>query len=97
MGSRNAVHSASRSHRARRQQRASAIVYLPAVPTILLNGVERSIPADSTVAALVRELGLDPRQIAVERNREIVPRDSYASTPLAAGDALEIVTFVGGG
>jgi thiamine biosynthesis protein ThiS len=33
----------------------------------------------------------------VERNREIVPRSLYAATPLAAGDALEIVHFIGGG
>ena len=51
----------------------------------------------ATVAALVAELGLDGRKVAVERNLEIVPKSVYASTPLAEGDRLEIVHFIGGG
>lgn len=50
-----------------------------------------------TVAELLRELGLDFRQVAVERNREIVPRARHGETVLADGDQLEVVTFVGGG
>ena len=50
-----------------------------------------------TVADLVRELALDGKRIAVERNGEIVPRSRYAETPVAMGDALEIVGAVGGG
>lgn len=69
----------------------------PPVPTIVLNGASRPLAAPMTVADLVAELGLDARQIAVERNREIVPRAQYSATPLADGDHLEIVTFVGGG
>jgi sulfur carrier protein len=42
-------------------------------------------------------LGIDPRRVAVELNREILPKDRYAGTPLGAGDSLEIVHFVGGG
>jgi thiazole synthase/sulfur carrier protein len=49
------------------------------------------------VAALVDALGLDPRKVAVERNLEIVPRSAYLKTPLADGDRIEIVQFVGGG
>jgi sulfur carrier protein len=67
------------------------------VPTIALNGEPHEIPAGTTVAGLVASLGLNPQQIAVERNREIVPRSAYPSTPLAEGDTLEVVTFVGGG
>jgi thiamine biosynthesis protein ThiS len=63
----------------------------------LLNGEPRDLPPDPTVAGLLRELALDPRQVAVERNREIVPRASYGDAPLAEGDRLEVVTFVGGG
>ena len=51
----------------------------------------------TTVAALIAELGLADRRVAVERNREVVPRAQHASTELAAGDRLELVTFVGGG
>jgi thiamine biosynthesis protein ThiS len=49
------------------------------------------------VASLLRELALPATRVAVERNREIVRKPEYGSTALAAGDSLEIVTFVGGG
>ena len=64
---------------------------------ILVNGEERTFEGVGDVAALVAELGLDPRKVAVERNLEIVPRSTYAQTPLADGDRIEIVTFIGGG
>ena len=50
-----------------------------------------------TVAELVASLGLSAEHVAVERNRAIVPRAEHTQTALRAGDALEIVTFVGGG
>jgi thiamine biosynthesis protein ThiS len=71
--------------------------YGAAVPTIVVNGESRATQEGQTVATLLRELGLDPRQVAVERNREIVPRAEHAQAVLADGDQLEIVTFVGGG
>jgi len=64
---------------------------------ISLNGEARGVPAGLTVAGLLGELGLDTRKVAVERNREIVPRSTYAAVGLAAGDELEIVHFIGGG
>jgi sulfur carrier protein len=64
---------------------------------ITLNGEERRIDGVADIAALVAELGLDTRKVAVERNLEIVPRSIYAETPLAEGDRIEIVTFIGGG
>ena len=63
---------------------------------IMLNGEPRAIHA-ATVAELLREIGLDTRKVAVERNEEIVPRSTYAQAMLAAGDQLEIVHFIGGG
>jgi sulfur carrier protein len=51
----------------------------------------------TSIAGLIGELGLSGRPVAVERNREVVPRALHASTLLAAGDCLEVVTFVGGG
>ena len=64
---------------------------------LTINGEERSFEGVGDVAGLVRALGLDPRKVAVERNLEIVPRSAYARAPLAEGDRLEIVQFVGGG
>jgi sulfur carrier protein len=63
-----------------------------------INGTSRTFegPVD-TVADLVRELALEGKRIAVERNGVIVPRSRYADTPVAPGDALEIVGAVGGG
>lgn len=71
--------------------------YPPPVPTIQLNGDEHRTDDRATIAQLLDQLNLDPRQVAVERNREIVSRASYDATVLADGDRLEIVTFVGGG
>ncbi len=64
---------------------------------ITVNGEARQLAAGLTLAAFLAELGLDTRKVAVERNLEIVPRSSYAATPLLAGDQLEIVHFIGGG
>jgi thiamine biosynthesis protein ThiS len=64
---------------------------------ITLNGDMRSVSAGMTIAALAANIGLDPAKIAVERNREIVPRSTLADVILADGDVLEIVHFVGGG
>jgi sulfur carrier protein len=64
---------------------------------IVVNGESHSIAPGQTVADLITELGFGDRRVAVERNREVVPRAQHASTLLAAGDRLEVVTFVGGG
>jgi sulfur carrier protein len=64
---------------------------------LLINGDERAFSGVADVAALVAALELDPRKVAVERNLQIVPRSTYAATPLADGDRIEIVCFVGGG
>jgi len=63
-----------------------------------INGESRSFPdAPESLAALVAALALKPDRVAVELNREIVPRDRWPHTPLHDGDCLEIVHFVGGG
>lgn len=61
-----------------------------------VNGDTRDVAA-GTILALVEELGLDPRKVAVERNLEIVPRSLHGATALAEGDRIELVQFVGGG
>ena len=63
---------------------------------IQVNG-ERHETQAQTVSALVTELGLDIRKVAVERNLEIVPRSTYGDVPVADGDRFEIVRFIGGG
>ena len=63
---------------------------------ISVNGEERETAARD-VAALVAELGLDPRKVAVELNLAIVPRSLHAGTVLSEGDRVEVVQFVGGG
>jgi thiamine biosynthesis protein ThiS len=62
-----------------------------------VNGEERRVPGPATLLDLLRHLGLDPRTVVVERNREIVRRPRLGDTPLAEGDAIELVHFVGGG
>jgi thiamine biosynthesis protein ThiS len=64
---------------------------------IRLNGEPRDVRQESSVAALVLELGLRPEQVAVELNRELVARARRAEVFLREGDELELVTLVGGG
>jgi thiamine biosynthesis protein ThiS len=64
---------------------------------LTVNGEPRAFEAPMDIAGLVAALGLDPRKVAVERNLAIVPRSAYAQEPLADGDRIEIVHFIGGG
>jgi thiazole synthase len=64
---------------------------------LTLNGELRRFRIHATVADLVRDIGLDPAKVAVERNLEIVSRSTLEDVVLADGDRLEIVHFVGGG
>jgi thiazole synthase len=64
---------------------------------VTVNGESRSVAESWTVADLLSQLGYDRRRVAVEVNRELVPSPCHPSRPLADGDAVEIVTLVGGG
>ncbi len=64
---------------------------------LTVNGQEQEVPDGLSVRALVEHLGLTDGPVAVERNREVVPRAEHESTELHADDVLEIVHFVGGG
>ena len=64
---------------------------------LFVNGEATTAPDSVTVASFLEGLGLPQKGVAVERNREIVPRSSFGSTILAEGDRIEIVQFVGGG
>jgi thiamine biosynthesis protein ThiS len=63
---------------------------------IQINGEPRTVEP-ITLMELIRSLDLDPTRLAVERNRDIVPKREYESVRLEDGDKLEIVQFVGGG
>jgi thiamine biosynthesis protein ThiS len=63
---------------------------------LIINGESQTLLAD-TLSALVEQLGMKSDRVAIELNREIVPRDQWTETRLADGDRLEIVHFVGGG
>ncbi len=65
--------------------------------TITVNGEQRAAKPGSTVTDLLREMGLDPGRVAIERNLEILSRPDWQKTSLQAGDRYEIVQFVGGG
>lgn len=64
---------------------------------IQLNGENREIPDNSTAADLVELLELGGKRIAMEINREIVPRSTYAEKLLQEGDVVEVVNAIGGG
>jgi len=61
------------------------------------NGESSIVPAGTTIAALIAGLGINPRYVAVEVNQSVLPRELHAATPIVEGDAIEIVTMVGGG
>ena len=64
---------------------------------IMVNGQWQDKSDTISVAELLEELALEPLRVAVELNKQIVPRANYAQTQLAEDDQLEIVTLVGGG
>jgi thiamine biosynthesis protein ThiS len=64
---------------------------------LIINGEDREFPSALTVASLIAHLGMKPDRVAVELNRDLVPRERWDKTPLSDDDKLEIVHFVGGG
>jgi len=64
---------------------------------LVLNGEEREFAGNLTLAGLLDQLGLKADRVAIELNRDIVPRDRWADIALKDADQLEIVHFVGGG
>lgn len=64
---------------------------------IRVNGEAYEIAGPATISALLAELDIDARTVAVEHNLVVIKRDRYESTIIAAEDEIEIVNFVGGG
>ncbi|NLX96353.1 MAG: sulfur carrier protein ThiS [Rhodopirellula sp.] len=64
---------------------------------IIVNGETRQVAEGATIAELLATLSLTGKFVAVELNREVIPRPRHGEQRLASGDRLEIVTLVGGG
>lgn len=64
---------------------------------VILNGEPATLPAPLTIAGLLAHLDIDARRVAVELNEAVIKRALYDQTRINAGDAVEIVNFVGGG
>jgi sulfur carrier protein len=64
---------------------------------IVLNGREEDVASNATLADLLASAGLAGKRVAIEINREIVPRGDYSARWLAAGDRVEVVHAIGGG
>lgn len=64
---------------------------------LIINGEDRQFDSTLTISDLLERLSMKPDRVAVELNRELVPRQRWATTQLSDDDKLEIVHFVGGG
>ena len=64
---------------------------------ITVNGEKRSMEPGARLEQLLQSLGLEGKRIAVEVNRDIVPRSEYSSFELSENDTIEIVNAIGGG
>ena len=62
-----------------------------------VNGKDKISNDNFNISNLLEELGLLPSAVVVEKNREIIERDTYNNTPIKEGDNLELLSFVGGG
>ena len=64
---------------------------------IILNGVQKEIPNGWYISNLLKQLQVDKKEVAVERNLNVVVKSNFETTDLENGDRVEIVRFVGGG
>ena len=65
--------------------------------SVEVNGEARTVSPAGSIVDMLREIGVDPAKVAVERNLEVVPRSTLADVEVRDGDSFEIVHFVGGG
>lgn len=65
--------------------------------TLEINGEPREVPGGLNVTCLLVHLGISSGRVAIERNRDILPKDLWDKTNVSAGDRYEIVHLVGGG
>jgi thiamine biosynthesis protein ThiS len=65
--------------------------------SVVINGERKDVPSGVNVTNLLAHLKLSPVRVAIERNLDILPREKWETTAVAAGDRYEIVHLVGGG
>jgi thiamine biosynthesis protein ThiS len=65
--------------------------------TLTVNGRERTLSGEPTLPALLADLGVDRRMVAVAHNGDVIPRATYDDVTLHDGDRIEVVRMVGGG
>ena len=65
--------------------------------TVIVNGEKRQFEEGTSVASMLASLGIVSRRMAVERNKEILPKTGFEDAMLTEGDVFEIIEFVGGG
>lgn len=75
----------------------AASCYNSGMTSIRVNGKAQALAGQPTITEMLQELGLAEKRVAVELNREIVPRSLHGETRLKAGDRIEIVHAIGGG
>ena len=75
----------------------SAMRGMPELVSVIVNGEPRPVPPGATLLTVLRALGLDPRTVVVEHNKQIVRRPALDAVAVAPGDLIELVHFVGGG
>jgi thiamine biosynthesis protein ThiS len=83
-------------HARKEQKRAYSDMIEETIP-ITVNGEPRKARSGQSIADFLAGLSLPEGKVAVEHNREIVPKSAYSGVALKSGDQLEIVHFVGGG
>ena len=64
---------------------------------IVINGKAQEVTQGTTLARLIEQRGLEGKRVAIELNREVVPRSQYVDSRLCDGDRVEIVAAIGGG
>ncbi len=64
---------------------------------VWVNGTPQEVPEGQTLRELVEMLGVEPQGVAVEVNREVIPRGAYGERVLAEEDRIEVVRAIGGG
>jgi thiamine biosynthesis protein ThiS len=64
---------------------------------VVINGEPKQVAGGATLLEVLDQLELDPRAVVVEHNRRIVRRPALSNVTVSAGDAIELVHFVGGG
>ncbi len=64
---------------------------------LIINGEDRDVAENTTLLELLTTLAMNPKTVVVERNGEVIPRETYADVRLQEGDQLELVRLVGGG